>query len=105
LAWAANFGQFYSVPLNVQQTQDLASSLDAAYEYQKFVWTKSLASRFRPENHENDWIDMNQLFYLADPATTFVTEDREIRERCANSRQASRILLLKELLDQYDLAL
>jgi hypothetical protein len=103
-AWARKLGQFYSVTLDDQQVQGLTSALDAAYEYQKAVWTMSRTGSFKPENNENDWIDMNQLFYLAEPMTVFITEDRKIKERCLSSHQASRIVLLPDLLAQEGLA-
>jgi hypothetical protein len=102
--WTRHLARFWSVVLSDEEVEALALVLDAAYEYQKTVWTMSGGS-FNPERNENDWIDWNQLFYLADPSVLFVTEEGKIRERCQGSSQSSRIVLVDELLAQEGLAL
>ena len=83
--------------LSIGQAQKLASALDAAYEYEKHLCEIAKNGMFNFDNHGGDWIDLQQLFYLADPNVYFLTEDKDIRQRCGSSLQSNRILLLKEI--------
>jgi len=57
------------------------------------------------QKNETDWMDMNQLFYLADSSVYFLTDDERIRKRCDDSPQAVRIELLEEFLSREGLML
>lgn len=107
LLWALNFGRFYNYELDEEQVKGMATALDAVYNYQKRVWAMSIKDNFKPdsENNEGDWLDMNQLFYLADPLMHFLTDDSGIKERCKDSNQVDRILRLKDYLPSEGLTL
>jgi len=98
LSWVKNLGLAYGVEMSDEQVAAMASALDAVYCYEETVWTMSRKGNFKPAKNTNDWIDMNQLFYLADPLLEFVTRDSTIRKRCSTSRQSQRVVLLTEVL-------
>jgi hypothetical protein len=43
-------------------------------------------------NNSSDWIDFQQLFYLADPSLLFVTEDKDFRNRTSGTTQSNQIV-------------
>jgi hypothetical protein len=47
--------------------------------------------------HDSDWLDLQQLYYLAEPSIFLVTFDSKIKLRTANSRQIGQILDFEEL--------
>jgi hypothetical protein len=95
--WAAMIAHDMGRELSIEQAQAFAGALDAAYEYEKQLCEIVKNGKFNFDNHDGDWIDMQQLFYLADPTVCFLTEDKDIRQRCGSSVQSKRILLLKEI--------
>ena len=103
--WAIMMCLRPDVTLTDTQAARMQTALDAVYQYQQTVWCMSLNGSFKPEKHQNDWIDMNQLFHLADPAMRFLTADERIKQRCAKSDQARRILILNDFLANNCLAL
>jgi hypothetical protein len=105
LVWARQFARVYGLEPTDLQTARMAKALDAVYAYQESVWTMSTSDAFKPENNQNDWIDLNQLFYLADPSVYFLTAERKIKLRCQRSNQANRILVLSEYLTANNLLL
>jgi hypothetical protein len=79
------------------QVQKLAEGLDAAYKYQKYNFTTaSNTPDYKATKHEGDWTDNQQLYYLSDPTMFLLTDDSGIRNKCNQSEQANRILLLQE---------
>ena len=102
--WAKGLGTVLGVSLSDSEADALASALDAVYVYEGTLWQLAQGN-FRPENNDNDWMDMNQLFYLADPSIEFITEEAKIRNRCEASPQSKRIVLLSELLSREKLSL
>lgn len=104
LTWAKGLGAEVGVNLTDAQANQFGDSLDGLYAYERWLRT-AMASTFKPEKNENDRMDMNQLFYLADPSVEFVTCEKKIRDRISASHHSKQIVLLKELLDREQLAL
>jgi hypothetical protein len=73
------------------------TTLDAAYHYDQFLWELAEKHKYDFASHDSDWIDEQQLFYLADPAILFITSDTKIRLRTSKSKQADRVLSFEEL--------
>jgi hypothetical protein len=104
VTWAKNLGAVVGLNLNDAQARNLSDSLDGLYVYETWL-RNAMRGTFKPENNVNDRMDMNQLFYLVDPSIEFITCEEKIRKRIAASRQSSRVVLLKELLQRETLAL
>lgn len=97
VGWAAMIAHQMNRRLTLEKAVQFASALDGAYEYEKALCGAVRGSNYNFEKHDGDWIDMQQLFYLADPNVWFLTEDENIRQRCRMSDKSKRILLLKEI--------
>ena len=95
--WTIDMCRYQGVTLMQPQEDGMIKALDAVYRYQEKVWRMS-DGNFKPEKNVNDWLDYNQLFYLADPLMHFFTEERKIKVRCEQSEQSQRILILDEFL-------
>ncbi len=95
--WASSVLERIEVPVNTPNVQRLLAALDAAYCYDESLWTLAEEHTYDFARHDSDWLDEQQLFYLADPTVLFVTSDEKIRQRTSNSNQASRILSFDQL--------
>jgi hypothetical protein len=72
--------------------QGMIDRLDAAFTHRKFILRQALTTMYDFERDASAFNDLQQLFYLADPAFVFVTEDGRLRHAVMKSKQASRIL-------------
>ncbi|MDP8980240.1 MAG: hypothetical protein M3O35_06585 [Acidobacteriota bacterium] len=78
------------------QSSLLGARLDAAYCYQKQTFrTVFTDSKYNVANHDGDWVDNQQLFYLCDPGMHLLTDDDGIVKKSASSTQCKRVLPLK----------
>jgi len=69
----------------------VAAGLDAAYCHLEQVHHEGTKSTYRFDNHPQDWIDNQQLMYLADPKYTFVTLDGRLISKLRKSTQNVRV--------------
>src|ERR1039458_3781515 len=99
LEWAAMIAHDMGQDLSTEEALKFASALDAAYKYEQQLCeaVRNVKHKYNFANHDGDWIDMQQLFYLADAKIWFLTEDQNIFQRCQESSQSKRILLFSEM--------
>ena len=91
--------------LEVKPTPDLlaeiATRLDAVFEFTLFIDRAFLLQNYNPGKHESDVYDQFQLHYLALDRFVIVTEDFGLRDRTAGSSQATRILSFDQFLQTF----
>ena len=95
--WAKSRLKEIGVETTTQNVTTLLEAVDAArrYDFSLFSMAKNRAYDFA--RHDSDWMDIMQLFYLADPLVHLVTSDANIKLRTRGSPQADRILSFDEL--------
>lgn len=97
--WAMAFAKELGYDISSEQATTLASDLSAAYEFRKSIFTSASANKnFNSDKRDGDWVDGQQLIYLCDPTIHIVTEESSIREKCSDSPQRHRVLILKEFI-------
>ena len=74
----------------------LTNSLDAAFRYSSALSKLAKDKGYNFNNHESDWGDTVQLYYLCDESMLFLTWDADFRNRTKGSSQSARILLYPE---------
>jgi len=99
-AWALSM--LRSLGIIAKDKSDLdrfVEALSAAYAYELCLikLAANTGYRFDAKERHGDRIDSEILFYLAAPDMHIVTDDENLRKRCADSPQAARVLLLKDL--------
>ena len=62
---------------------------------------QSTKGAYKFENKPQDWIDNQQLMYLADPDLTFVTADRGLIAKLSKSLDRHRVLKFTEFREDY----
>jgi hypothetical protein len=87
----------YEQPDTLYNRKRLCESLSANRLMAKFVWQARNDKRYDFFKHSSDLVDGQQLAYLADPVMHFVSNDRKLRSRIANSPQSSRVLSWRDL--------
>ena len=95
--WAAGVLGNLGVPVSVENTKLLRKALDAAYLYDTFLYDLAEKQVYDFARWDSDWLDSQQLYYLADQSTLLVTCDAKIKHRTKGSSQAARILTFEEL--------
>lgn len=75
----------------------LVGAVEAAYKYSESLWSFAEGKKYNLEKHASDWIDVQQLYYLADDETYFVTNDPDFRVRTKGAKQRNRIWTLEVL--------
>lgn len=75
----------------------LAAAVEAAYGFSESLWGFAEGKRYNLEKHASDWIDAQQLYYLADDQSYFVTNDPDFRVRTRGTKQRGRIWTLETL--------
>lgn len=82
--------------LHAPQTQEnltkVSRALDAAYCHLAHIHHESTKSVYKFENNLQDWIDNQQLMYLADTDITFVTADQRLIAKLGKSVDQSRVM-------------
>lgn len=95
--WATTFAKELGCDITADQPRTLAADLSAAYEFRKYDFNAAAANKsYRWDKKDSDWVDGQQLIYLADPELYFLTEETKIRTKCAASPQSSRVLILAD---------
>jgi hypothetical protein len=80
------------IPKDDSDRHRMMAALDAVIKYQTSLL--KLSSKYDYSKHDSDWVDSQMLYYLADPTMSIVTNDRNLRARCASSSQADRIIMI-----------
>lgn len=91
---AAGFLRSQRIIATEEDIQAIAEALDAAYGYKCWLASQSSAYDHSAERHRGDWIDLQLLYYLADPNMHIVTNDQQLKKRCATSPLAERIIVV-----------
>jgi len=97
--WTTNLLAFYGVngvPDSAKAV--IAEALSATYEFEMAVIRLARNKNFNIRKNMSDHTDGQQLCYLCDPETVFITNDSDFKNRTAKSPQASRIKTFAELL-------
>jgi hypothetical protein len=76
---------------------ELAKAVEAAYKFSESLWGFAEGKKYNLEKHSSDWIDCQQLYYLAHAETYFVTKDPDFRDRTRGTKQRNRIWTLDAL--------
>jgi hypothetical protein len=83
-------------PRTQENIQRVSRALDAAYCHLAQIHHQSTKGAYKFENKPQDWIDNQQLMYLADPDLTFVTADRGLIAKLSKSLDRHRVLKFTE---------
>jgi hypothetical protein len=75
----------------------LSRAVEAAYKFSESLWGFAEGQKYNLANHDSDWIDFQQLYYLAHDQTYFVTNDSRFRLRTQGTEQRNRIWTLDVL--------
>jgi hypothetical protein len=82
---------FARAPVTTENINRLGGALDAAYQHLAAIHHDATKSTYQFERKHQDWIDNQQLIYLADPDCTFVTGDGKLIAKLRRSTQRSQI--------------
>ncbi len=74
----------------------ISRALNAAYCHLAHIHHESTKGAYKFETKLQDWIDNQQLMYLADPAFTFVTADKKLIAKLGKSLDRDRVLEFEE---------
>lgn len=96
LPWAAGLLGLRGLDPTIERCQLIAASTKAAYQHDRFLWTMARNDTYDFRKHQSDWIDRQQLLYLADPQNHFLTNDRKLVRKIADSGQESQVLELRD---------
>jgi len=78
-------------PRTPHNVEKISRALNAAYCHLADIHHRSTKGSYRVDRNLEDWIDNQQLFYLADPDLTFVTADRRLIAKLTNSLDRNRV--------------
>ncbi|MGA7796832.1 MAG: hypothetical protein WCA19_27715 [Candidatus Acidiferrales bacterium] len=78
-------------PRTQENIQRVSRALDAAYCHLAQIHHQSTKGAYKFENELQDWIDNQQLMYLADPDLMFVTADRRLMAKLSRSLDRHRV--------------
>jgi hypothetical protein len=96
--WVKDIAERYGRSLSNAEAVRLSEALVGAYGYLDSARSSINAAKFNPSKWVSDWIDYQHLFYLAVDSYYLMTRDGRLRERCSDTFQQSRIVLLDEFL-------
>jgi hypothetical protein len=74
-----------------ENVQRVSRCLDAAYCHLAQIHHQSTKGAYKFDSNLQDWIDNQQLMYLADPDLTFVTADRRLIAKLGKSLDRQRV--------------
>lgn len=100
LVYARSILEYFGIEGNEALVGELAIRLNAAYSYSNWMEKLAKNGNYDFANHESDYSDTLQLFYLADENTYFLTDDGDFETRTGESRQHSRILVFGDFLSE-----
>ncbi len=78
-------------PQSREHVGKVSRALDAAYCHLAHIHLESPKGAYKFEGKLQDWIDNQQLMYLADPSLTFVTADRKLIAKLGKSLDRHRV--------------
>jgi len=78
-------------PQSPENVGRVSRALDAAYCHLAHIHLESTKGAYKFEGKLQDWIDNQQLMYLADPNLTFVTADRKLTAKLGKSLDRQRV--------------
>jgi len=78
-------------PQTQENIQRVSRALDAAHCHLAQIHHESTKSVYKFDSKLQDWIDNQQLMYLADPDLTFVTADRRLIAKLSKSLDRHRV--------------
>ena len=101
----AKFEQLGIISLSSGEVAALGGRLDAAYQYD--AWTRQNQLRNpayvpTPERSRGDWVDGQQLWYLADPQIHMLYVDRDFKIRTEQSAQKAQLVDALRMLKDSD---
>jgi hypothetical protein len=95
-AWAAAQLEALDVDATPENAARVVAVTGAAYHYDRVLRTLARTANYDFGRHGTDWMDVQQLLYLADPSVHLMTNDGELRRRTIGSGQENRIILWSE---------
>lgn len=95
--WALGVLCRLAIPISDANVARLCSTLDAAYQYDTQLYDLALCNNYDFTKHDSDWLDTQQLYYLADPSVFLVTLDSKLKARTAKSSQIGQVLDFEDL--------
>ena len=96
--WINSFLRTFNVELTDDNRMKLRNAIDGTLTFSSSLCDLALNSNYSFEKHKNDWVDGQQLYYLADPELYVVTLDGPLKEKIKSSSQAERVVSPSELL-------
>jgi hypothetical protein len=80
----------------------IAAAMEIAFAMNSVLCDRATkkANTYNFEKHKSDWIDVQQLFYLAAPDVTFITRDERLRNTIKGICDTSRIITLQEVIEE-----
>ena len=96
-SWSRSILNFIDLPVTDANARKILAALNAAHLYEISLYEMAKNHQYDFRKHDSDWIDAQQLYYLADPSVWFITCDANIRFRTIDSTQRDRILSFDEL--------
>ena len=95
--WSSAVLGLIGVPVTDANARKLLTALDAAHRYDISLYEMAKNHNYDFSRHDSDWIDSQQLYYLADYSARIVTCDSNIGFRTMSSTQRARIMSFDEL--------
>jgi hypothetical protein len=95
--WVLGVMQRLNITATPQEVALLRARLDAAYHYDSSLFDLARDNSYDFSRHDSDWLDSQQIYYLADPTVLLVSLDSGLKQRTSGSTQASQILDFAEL--------
>jgi len=96
--WAGGVLRTAGISITPENAKKVLTVLDAVYRYDTFLWDLAEKQKYDFSQHDSDWLDSQQLYYLADPNVILVTSDRNLKHRTNASTQQNRIVTFDEFL-------
>jgi len=96
--WVNSFLKNFKVELTDHNRAKLSTALDATLTFSSSLCDLALDGNYNFEKHKNDWVDGQQLYYLADPQLYIVTLDGPLKDGIKSSSQSGRVVSPSELL-------
>ena len=98
-AWAR--GMIHHLKLDESRLLEVKERFDATYRFEVCAFKQLKDENYSVGKHDSDLIDGQQLCYLSDPDTYFVTQERRMKEWIKGSPQLNRIYSVDELLAKH----
>src|SRR6266571_392384 len=101
-AWFQGIANRVKADSKSKDMKEIVAALNAYHEFEESKLRVALLSKdYKPEKHQNDLLDAEQLIYLSDPFLCFLTCDSGFRKLVKKSPQTKRIIVAPphELID------